>query len=341
MSKESYLPKYIDCMAELKQKHGWRFQKPVDGQIDAGLVAYHDEVTPSLIKTWRETGEPVDISIVVVVPNGSILKMPARTLGYVASALRLTRTAISEWGLNVPSLRILSPCHVNEFCDGGSLVHKLSSAEKFQQLTSTYKQNFYPDLSGVEIVLDTGKPIEGEQTLQLLRHKAEQIKEEQPRLSAELADIASKHAGRSTYNRPLDSALLPLVYLLAHPEAWGYGCDHLLFEENGHRRINLMPGSELRYLEYMMRITNIWTWAHSHQVATMLAEGYQTAPYYKGRGREPILEELRYYELSGVLKNYHRDGFRNLEAIPALQQLAIDTSQEAPRTLEEIVSQFK
>lgn len=287
-----YPSHYLSYIDKLSQDHGWRFVRSTPESADLNQVAYHDEQTPYLLSGWRANGKPVEVSIVIPPPNSSVLKMPVRTLGYAASALALSRQAVNEWGLKVSDLRVISPCYLREYCNGGNVYAMLENAKKLRSLIEGYKEAYYPDLKTVGITLDMGKTIT-EESITALKPKINRIQLEQPELTADLAQVASKYSRKSVSGRAIDIAQLPLVYLLAHPEAWGYSRDQLLYEENCQRRINYMPGSELKYLLYMSRVESIWTQAQNHEVATLLAAEYLAPPYISGKQREPKIEDLR------------------------------------------------
>lgn len=310
---------------KLRSNYQWKLVRPGSQEDGSNITAYYDAITPELLSKWRATREAIEVSIVAVTSDTQIHDLPARLLGYASSALNLSGLAIADWGVNIGALRIMSPCYINQYCDGGDLERKLDNAQKLQQLVSDYKERYYPHLDGLEVTLDVGNPIDQE-VAERLKPKLEQIQVEHPALVAELNSVANRYTDEDTTTRTIEQSLLPLVYLLAHPEAWGYGDDEIVYSRNGVRRINYMPHSELRYLDYMSRIGNLWTYAEGHEITTMLARKYITAPYYLNGKTEPTLRELAEEKPEALLEDYKKR-YKNTEAQESLQQLARDTAR--------------
>ena len=206
---------------------GWNFQE-VKG---SKLVAAQDKQAEKLIEEWRQTKAPVEISIVAVMPNGTLGKLPARALGYAGSALSYAES-LQKMGVNVGALRIVSPCKLGEFVNGGDSLTQEYNAEKFHELVTAYRDGYQPGLRHMAVTLDTGKPILDETVITQLAKKAEQIAQKHPVLAAEMVRVSAKYNKNGIMSHAISNNLLPLVYLLAHPEAWGYAEEELLFAQN-------------------------------------------------------------------------------------------------------------
>src|SRR3989344_3624914 len=78
-ASKTWIQQYYDRLGNL----GWRFvtDNP-SGRIGSTFVAANDTETPKLLDIWRKNGSPVEISIVIVPPNGALEGLPARSLSY-------------------------------------------------------------------------------------------------------------------------------------------------------------------------------------------------------------------------------------------------------------------
>lgn len=281
---------------EQLRSEGWNFITAQEGGIHSSLVAAHDENTIPLVKHWAETKESVEVSIVVVPPNTVVHDLPARTLGYVSSALMLSTYMRERSGVNVDSLRIVSPSHINVYSNGGNLEQQLSNAQQFSRLVRSYKDGYYPNLDSLSVTLDTGYPITPAVEAELLP-KVKRVQNTHPEAAGLLYAISQNYSLNGKAPRGMDEAQRPIAYLLAHPEAWGYSGEETLFAQNGHRRINFVPASELRYLYLMTEVQGVWNRAPDKQIATIVSAKQTRAPYYDVQAvadgiKEPTIRDL-------------------------------------------------
>lgn len=291
-SQTSWEGEYYKRLAEV----GWKFY--VDPNPKGKLVSARDEKTDELLEGWKKSEQPVEISIVIVVPNDDFEDLPLKSLGYVSTALNYA-SYVRKTGVNVNSLRLMSPCHANIYANGGNLERQLGNAEIMKKLAEAYKNAFFPDLEEVSVFLDTGKPITIE-TEKLLKRKVDQIKEGHEEIASGLEAVSQKYflEGQVTEIHLLEPEEKPIAYLLAHPEAWSYSRGQLLFGKNGSRVINFMPCSELRYLAYMKDLEGeVWEEDPEKQIATVISGKQTRAPYYPFTAPGPWAEEPRMREL--------------------------------------------
>ena len=122
------LPSWVgEYVCELDQL-GWHLSEPLHGSPLAEHAAYYDAETPNQLRQWQQTQVPVELSIVTVMPNKDVLRLPVGALGYAATALDTVSHLKAKY-INVDQLRIMSPCHINEYCSGGDLQKQLQNAE--------------------------------------------------------------------------------------------------------------------------------------------------------------------------------------------------------------------
>lgn len=270
----SWTQQYYDRLGDL----GWKFSNRGPGKINSIFVAANDAKTPELLNSWRVSGDPVEISIVIVPPNGQLADLPIRALAYAASALNFASN-LREGNVVVGGLRVMSPSHANIYANGGNLDAQLENARKMQKLVQSYKENYLPELEDVTITLDTGKPI----TLDVevdLEPSVTYLQKNHSDIASNLHKVSLRYEKNGNQENLLDDRQRPLVYLLSHPPAWGYSEEVVLFDRNGDRRINYMPASELRYLEYMKRIEGkAWIPSRDKQIATVISSRQTYAPY--------------------------------------------------------------
>lgn len=350
----SWKERYCDQLRNL----GWRFATDIrDGRINSAFVAANDSEAPKLLDSWRMNNNPVEISIVIVPPNGNLTDLPARALSYAASALNFT-SSLRKSGVVIDRLRIMSPCHANIYANGGNLDSQIAHARKMQKIVEAYKENYLPELSDVRITLDTGSPITQSVEQQLLP-RVNYIQNEYPDIAEDLSRISQHYNVNGNAGHLMDENQRPLAYLLAHPPAWGYSKEVILFDKNGERRINYMPASELRYLTYMKRIEGkAWIPSQDKQIATVISAKQTRAPYHailkpeQVWGNEPTIGDLAQEDsiLQTALNRLrHYSGRIDVaEVIANLNQLKGDAEQAVqkrarlglgkPQSLSQIIS---
>lgn len=345
--------RYYDQLGSL----GWRFSTDSRcGKINSVFVAANDAKTPELFNTWRVGGNPVEISIVIVPSNGNLTDLPARALAYAASALNFA-SHLRKSSVAVDRLRIMSPCHANVYANGGNLDSQLNNARKMQKLIQSYKENCLPELDNLGVTLDTGNPIT-QDVEQYLLPRVSYIQNEYPDIADDLSRVSKHYNINGNTNHLMEENQWPLVYLLTHPPAWGYSEEVVLFDRNGDRRINYMPASELRYLEYMKRIEGkAWIPSQAKKIATVISGKQTYAPYHAilktgPWGNEPSIGDLA-QETSALQLSLNRlrrysGRIEVAEVITNLNQLRGDTEQAAqkrarlglgkPQSLSQIIS---
>lgn len=289
-------------------------------------VAYYDAQAPKQLAWWQQTQTPVELSIVTVMPNKDVLKLPVGALAYAATALTAIDNLRTD-GVNVDTLRIMSPCNINTYCSGGNLTRQLQNAGAYRYLIEGYKNAYYPQLNDVDVTLDTGKTID-DSTITALQEKIDALHHNQPDLLETLVSKLSSRAQRhkkGDIDSPIDEDLLTIAYLLSHPEAWGYGADEILFAKNGEHRINFMPASELSYLLYMTLIKSAWT-RTDNKIVTVISNEHITPPYH-GRKGEPSLGALLENAKNGKAKKLFPDKTepQSPETVYALKKVIHDT----------------
>lgn len=350
----SWKQRYYDQLGNL----GWRFSTDIRyGKINSVFVAANDTQTPKLLDDWRVRGNPVEISIVIVAPSGNLTDLPARALSYAASALNFA-SSLRKSNVAVDRLRIISLCHANVYANGGNLDSQLDNAIKIQKLIQSYKENYLPELDSIGVTLDTGNPIT-QNVEQYLLPRVNYIQSEHPDIAEDLFKVSQRYNVNGNADHHLiDENQRPLAYLLAHPPAWGYSEEIVLVDRNGERRINYMPASELRYLEYMKSTEGkAWIPSQDQQIATVISAKQTHAPYHPilktgPWGNEPtigdIAKEASALELSvGHLRHYS-GRIEVAEVITNLNQLKSDTEQATqkrarlrlskPQSLNQIIS---
>lgn len=334
-SPHYWIDGYLRDLAE----KGWRYiTSPREGKINPSLLAAQDEGTVSLLNKWRETQKPVEISMVLVMPNTGIEDLPTRALGYIGTTLSLTRSLRERDHINISSLRILSPCYWNIYANGGNIDRQIVNSTRAKELAQTYKEQYYPELDQVGITVDTGKPITPEVEAALLP-RVLLIQRGYPSIVEELQRVAIRHDGNGTVDHSPEESMRPLAYLLAHPPAWGFSLEPELFDVNGNRRINFVPASELRYLAYMAATCNdAWTPDPDAQISTLISGKQTRAPYYPVRlaviDRELTIRDLL---AVGAIQRYKsllskaNGRIEIAETIANLNQLQSDTEQSRRR----------
>lgn len=292
---------------------------------------YYDIDTPNQLRTWQQTQMPVELSIVAVMPNKDIVRLPVGALSYAATALDAISNLKAK-SINVGTLRIISPCHINEYCAGGNLQKQLQNAAIYQKLVLGYKDAYYPELAGVAVTLDTGKEIDNK-VVASIQEKINQLQQQQPDV---LAMLVSKLSGRAerhkkgNVDRPIDEKFLTIAYLLAHPEAWGYSDDDILFAKNGEQRINFMPASELSYLSDITKVNRIWSEANNH-IVTAISKKQITPPYHGRKGEASLGTLLEFGKEAGIYEKLISDAvcvqgeIESLETVYALRKIHHDT----------------
>lgn len=349
---------WIDEYLKDLSNSGWRYiTTPQEGKISPSLVAAQDEGTELLLNHWRATQEPVEVNIVLVMPNTDIGDLPARALGYIGTTLSLASSLRERGSINISTLRILSPCYWNVYADGGDINRQISHGGRVRNLVQVYKEQYYPELDQVEVTIDTGKPITPEIEATLLP-RVLSIQRDYPTIAGELLKVAAHHDQNGVTGHLLEGSIRPLAYLLAHPPAWGYSMETELFDININRRINFVPASELRYLSYMAMTRDIvWTPNPDVQIATLISGKQTRAPYYPltlaGVNKEVTIRDLivsgavQIYK--GLLKQYS-GRIEVAETITGLNQLQSDIEQSRrkrsanlitshPLPLHEIITQ--
>ena len=352
----SWIQRYYDKLGNL----GWQFSNNIPGRINSAFVAANDTESPKLLDAWRMGGNSVEISIVIVPPNGDLSDLPTRALAYSASALNFALN-LRKSGVTVDTLRIMSPCYANIYANGGNLDPQITNAKKMQELIMAYQENYLPELNGAHITLDIGNPITQDVEQHLLP-RVNYVQAEHPDIAEDLLKVSQRYSANGTSDHLLDESQRPLAYLLAHPPAWGYSEETILFDRNGDRRINFMPASELRYLEYMKRIEGkAWIPSQDKQIATVISAKQTHAPYHKmlksGQwGDEPTIEDLTkgHSALQTALNRLSQNSFAgNIQAHEVkvnLNQLQWDAEQAVrkrlklglskPKPLNELISEI-
>jgi len=284
---------YYDRLGNL----GWRFATDNrSGRIGSTFVAANDTEAPKLLDSWRIKGNPVEISIVIVPPNGNLTDLPARALSYAASALNFA-AGLKKSSVNVDRLRIMSPCHANVYANGGNLDSQVDNAKKMRKIIQSYKENYLPELDDITVTLDTGNPIT-QNVEQYLLPRVSYVQHQYPDIADDISKVSWRYNVNGNADHLLDEYQRPLAYLLTHPPAWGYSEEEVLFDRNGDRRINFMPASELRYLKYMKRIEGkAWIPSRDKQIATVISAKQTHAPYHPllkigPWGNEPSIGDL-------------------------------------------------
>lgn len=331
-TNQSWTSQYYSRLRDL----GWRFAtNNATGKISSTFVAANDENAPELLNSWRANDSPIEISIVIVVPNGDVSELPARVLSYSSSALNFA-SSLKRSAVEIGNLRIISPCHANVYANGGNLESQLDNAKKMQKLIQSYKENYLPELDNLAVTLDTGNPIT-QNVQQYLMPRVSCIQNEYPDIADELSRVSQRYNVNGDVHHLMDESQRSLTYLLTHPPAWGYSEEVVLFGRNGDKRINYMPASELRYLEYMKRIEGrAWNRSTDKQIATLISAKQTHAPYHAilrdgPWGNEPSIGDLTQEpSILQISLNHlrHYSGRTEVaEVIGNLNQLKGDTEQ--------------
>jgi len=289
VSIPEWMPTHISRLTHL----GWNFIKPDPAFPDASNIASYDENTPTLVQEWKNSGTPVELSIVVVSSHRDLMRTPSGALAYLASSYRFAKQARAD-GIHINTIRILDPVEINIHVtcrNTREAALQRANAEAFYNLAVTYKQVYHPELDEVKVTLDTGKHITKE-TLEELSARMQRLKTTNPglveELTQELGPRALKHRKNGHDTSNIDVEIIS--YILAHPEAWGHSDEEILFEKNGFQRINFVPASELDYCVKMRRAQSIWQRSQNN-IATVVSNKFQTAPYHSKNG-EPSLGAL-------------------------------------------------
>lgn len=232
---------------------------------------------------WRESQTGVEVSIVLVAPNTKAEDLPARALAYAGSALymisQLREVRGGVPGLNIDTLRVMSPCHANVYANGGDLNAQIINAEIIRRMVEAYKNNFYPNLADMAVTLDVGQKVTRDVEEELVP-LAKRLAQELPDVAEELIGVSSRYKRENGHDEE-SHQYRPFVYLMTHPPAWGYSVEEHLFGRNGENRLNFMPASELRYLALMQEVKGVcWTPAEDKKIVTTIAAKQQRAPYY-------------------------------------------------------------
>lgn len=351
---KSWIQRYYNHLENL----GWRFSSDNRyGKINSVFVAANDSEAPKLLDSWRVSGSPVEISIVIVPPNGSLTDLPTRALSYAASALNFA-SSLRKSSVAVDKLRVMSPCHANIYANGGDLDRQITNAKKMQKLIQSYKENYLPELDNLSVTLDVGNPIT-QNVEQYLLPRVNYIQNEHPDIAEDLSRISQNYNINGKTDHLMDENQRPLAYLLTHPPAWGYSEEEILFNRNGDRRINYMPASELRYLAYMKRIEGkAWIPSQDKQIATVVSAKQTRAPYHEilkpGQlwDNEPTIgdlaKETSELQLSLNRLRHYSGRIEVAEVITNLNQLKGDSEQAVqkrarlglgkPQSLNQIIS---
>lgn len=328
---------WIGNYLEALSRNDWNFvTEREEGKIWPSIVLAQDEITTPLLNKWRETQEPVEINMVLVMPNTEVADLPARALAYLSTTLNLAGLLLEKGEINIASLRILSPCYWNSYADGGNAEKQRTNSDQFKKLALAYKEQYYPELDGLQVVTDTGKPITRE-VENSLKTKAILIQRDYPDIAEELLKVAVRHDKNGITEHLLDNSLRPLAYLLAHAPAWGYSLEPELFAAGNPNKINFLPASELRYLAYMSTIRgNAWTPNPKVKIATLISGKQLRAPYYlldlPSISGDVTIGDLRQSgaipTIKGRLNQQHHNGKPEVAAtIIALNQIQTDIEQ--------------
>lgn len=337
---------WIDEYLQKLSENGWRYiTSPQEGKINPSIVAAQDEGTTELLSKWRESKEPVEVNMVLVMPNSKVIDLPARSLGYLGTTLSLAALIREKGGINVSAIRVLSPCYWNVYADGGDLIRQLQNGAKVEKLAKVYKENYYPELDQTEITVDTGKPITPEVETSLLP-RVLSIQRGQASIAEDLLKVAIRHDTNGVAHHLIDEEMRPLAYLLAHPPAWGHSLEPGLFDGGIPRKVNLVPASELRYLAYIaMTRDTAWVPNPDAQIATLISGKQTHAPYYPlrlaGMDKDVTLRDLAEPGALQIYKNTLRNQSGRIEVaetIANLNQLNSDMEQARRKARSKPVS---
>lgn len=326
---------WIDNYLEALSKNGWNFiTEKEKGKIYPSIVLAQDQTTTPLLKEWGKTQEPVEINMVLVMPNTEIADLPARALAYLSTTLNLSGLLLEKGGINITSLRILSPCYWNSYADGGNAEKQRTNSNQFEELALTYKKQYYPELDQLQIITDTGKPVTREME-NSLKPRAILIQKDYPDITEKLSKVAARHDKNGTIEHLLDSSLRPLAYLLAHAPAWGYSLEPELFTAGKPNKINFLPASELRYLTYMSMIRGrAWIPNPNSKIATLISRKQLRAPYHPlnlpSINGDITIGDLRKSGAIPITKgilNQQSGRIEVAETITALKQIQTDIEQ--------------
>ena len=309
---------WIDRRYTQLAKVGWEFVHGSQARLSAHIGGYDAQTLP-LMTEWSQTDKPVEMSIVLVPPSGDILRLPIRALAYASSALNLIATLRDKHQVkvNINTLRVLAPAHASAYAGGGDLETQLNNAESVRRLVTGYRDAYLPNLGKLTVTVDTGKPITSE-TEAYLGPRIDDVMSRHPDIASDLLKTASRYHSNGLGENPDELLRRSITYLLTHPPAWGYSQEEFLFERNGNRRINYLPGSELQYLWMITRIkAQTWTPSTDKQIATVVSARQIRAPYLPiigegAWGTEPTLQDL-------ITKREVSEG---LYLFPTIQQLA-------------------
>lgn len=341
MERQSGYQPWTNQYYEALTRMGWRFlTDSSEGKINSSLIASHDAQTLDFLQGWKEGQAPVEISIVIVAPNTHVGDLPARALAYVGTSLALVSSLREKGGINIDTLRIMSPCYSNVYANGGDIDNQLANAQRMRDFIEAYKDAYYPDLEPIRVTLDTGTPITQEAEEKLLS-RVRNIEINHPTIAYSLAGVAQRYNQNGNTDHLMDELQRPLVYLLTHPPAWGYSQEELLFARNGDRRINFMPASELRYLRLMKAVEGIgWLPAQDKEIGTVISAKQTHAPYHsilipeRFGGDEPSIEDLI---KPGTLRAHsnrlrsHTGRTEVAEVVANLNQIKLDTETANPK----------
>lgn len=281
----SQLAQQADYIARLGQAD-WQFE-----QQTWPLVAWRSVNTEIGLRQWAESQTPVEMSIVMIPPGDDIRQLPLKALGYVESAFSVVRSLRERHGLDISSLRILCPIHLNVAADGGNVETKRTNAATIYRIITEYAREFHPELH-ISIHLDTGNPID-ETVLSQIEPTIRRLQKHDT-VVGELSLAARRHS-EIIGDSPEEIERRTILYLIGHGPAWGYSTPEPLFSHNGvyrpEGRIVFAPRSELRFLTLALEAGLIAV-KDATKIVTLISGKQATAPYYSYFPDEPTIGDL-------------------------------------------------
>src|SRR4030042_2138784 len=127
--------------------------------------------TGEILESWIEQQKPIMVNTVIVSPNEG--ELPLRAMCYLLGAAQ-TMSALKTRDFNTKALRVINPCHLNVYCDGGNLDYQLSYGERLVRNFNEWINRHFPDLTDIQIILDQGEHI-SDSLLADARHYASKI----------------------------------------------------------------------------------------------------------------------------------------------------------------------
>ena len=233
--------------------------------------------TAKALNQWRDGNMFAQMNIVLVSPNEG--NLPMRSLSYVINALRIIRS-LKTTGINLNRLRIINPCYLNVYGDGGDLNRQLRSGQEFGDNLKKWIEESVVDLKDLEISIDTGKEIPEDKELFKKSHDF-----------TSRVEVETTRSILGRVNNHSQTGQSAALYLYGHPIAWQYKQDERLFDakQKSSSVVNFMPQSELLFLLAMKQAGVILS-PEKGGVVTIVSKNIISAPYYFLESREPLLD---------------------------------------------------